>query len=61
MQGGWPSTFCLAESDITDPLAFMEHSPYAEAIDASIWLVSEHRRLLRGDAGRQTRQAGSGK
>ena len=44
MQGGWRSTFCLAESDITDLQAFMEHSPYTETIDASGWLVFEYAR-----------------
>jgi len=44
LRGCVRQTFCLAESDITDVQAFMEHNPYVEAIDASKWLIFEHRR-----------------
>jgi len=42
MRGGWRYTICMAESDITDTHAFMEHNLYIEKIDASRWLIFEH-------------------
>jgi len=42
MRGGWRYTICLAESDITDVQAFMQHNLYAEKIDASRWIIFEH-------------------
>jgi len=42
LQGGWRYTVCLAEPDVTDVPALMEHEPYAGAIDASKWLIFEY-------------------
>lgn len=42
MQGGWRYTICLAESDIIDLKAFMQHNLYIEKIDASRWLIFEY-------------------
>jgi len=42
IRGGWRYTICLAESDITDVQAFMQHSLYVEKIDASRWLIFEY-------------------
>ena len=42
LQGGWRSTICLAESDVTDAHALMEHNPYVGCIDASKWLLFEY-------------------
>ena len=42
MRGGWRYTICLAESDITDVQAFMQHNLYIEKIDASRWLIFEY-------------------
>jgi len=42
LQGGWRYTVCLAEPDITDARALMEHEPYVGAIDASNWLIFEY-------------------
>ena len=44
MRGGWRYTVCLAESDVTDVEAFMQHSLYVEKIDASRWLIFEYAR-----------------
>jgi hypothetical protein len=44
MRGGWRHTVCLAENDITDLQAFLEHDLYVETIDASKWLKFEYRR-----------------
>lgn len=46
MRGGWRSSFCLMESDITDIQAFMKYDPYIRTIDAAKWLIFEH---MRGD------------
>ena len=42
LRGGWRYTICLAESDITDVQAFMQHNLYIEKIDASRWLIFEY-------------------
>ena len=42
MRGGWRYTICLAESDITDVEAFMQHNLYVKRIDASRWLIFEY-------------------
>ena len=42
LRGGWRYTVCLAESDITDVQAFMQHNLYIEKIDASRWLIFEY-------------------
>ena len=42
LKGGWRYTICLAESDITDVSAFMQHNLYIEKIDASRWLIFEY-------------------
>ncbi|MCL2420756.1 MAG: effector binding domain-containing protein [Defluviitaleaceae bacterium] len=42
IRGGWRYTICLAESDITDVDAFMQHNLYIKKIDASRWLIFEY-------------------
>jgi len=47
MRGGWRYTVCLAEHDITDVQAFMQHNLYIKKIDTSRWLIFEY---TKGDA-----------
>ena len=41
IRGGWRSTYCLIDSDITELSVLMEYNPYTRIIDASKWLIFE--------------------
>jgi hypothetical protein len=44
IRGGWRWSICLQESDISDKEAFLKYNPYVRTIDASRWLIFEHKK-----------------
>ncbi len=44
IRGGWRWSICLQEADITDMDAIMKHNPYVRTLDASRWLIIEHKK-----------------